>query len=125
MRASTPEDTDRLFSEAVNAGNLDELITLYEPAGVLVAQDGSLAIGHKAIRAALEGLVGAKPRIRMNVLKVVRAGDDLAMLYNDWVLTAAGPDGGPVEMTGKALEIVRRQKDGSWLYSIDDPYARM
>ena len=65
-----------------------------------------------------------RPALRMNVKTVVRSGDDLAVLYNDWSMSARGPDGGPLELTGKALEIVRRQPDGSWLFVVDDPWAR-
>ena len=65
-----------------------------------------------------------KPKVTMNVTKVVRAGDDLAVLYNEWSLTANGPDGKPIAMSGKAMEIVRRQPDGTWLFAVDDPFAR-
>jgi ketosteroid isomerase-like protein len=46
------------------------------------------------------------------------------MLYNDWQGRATGPDGAPVELTGKAIEVVRRQADGTWRFAIDDAYGR-
>ena len=46
------------------------------------------------------------------------------MLYNDWRMTVTGPDGNAAESSGKAIEIVRRQADGSWKYVVDDPNAR-
>ena len=39
----TPEDCDRLFAEHVNAGDLDALLALYEPACCLVQADGTVA----------------------------------------------------------------------------------
>ena len=124
MSARTPQDTDRLFGEHVNARDLDALVALYEPEAVLVNQDGTLAIGRDAIRAALSGLLEMRPRIRMHVAKTVSAGADLAMLYNEWSMSIPGPDGQTVEMSGKALEVVRRQADGTWRFVIDDPFAR-
>jgi uncharacterized protein (TIGR02246 family) len=124
MSARTPEDCDRLFGEYLNAGDLERLVALYEPRASLVQQDGSAATGTAALRDALGGFVAMKPRIRMNVTRVVRAGDDLAVLYNDWSLRAQGPDGNPLEMTGKAIEFVRRQPDGTWRFAVDDPFAR-
>ena len=76
------------------------------------------------IREALAPLIAAQARITMRVVRVERAGDDLAALYNDWTASGTGPDGAAVEMTGKAIEIVRRQPDGTWRYAIDDPYGR-
>ena len=65
-----------------------------------------------------------RPTMRTDVVKVMRAGDDLAVVYNDWSMTAKRADGTPLERAGKALEIVRRQADGTWRFAIDDPFAR-
>lgn len=124
MAARTPEDCDRLFGEYTNAGNLDGLVALYEAHATFVPQQGEPVSGKEAIRAALAELVALKPRIKMNVVKVAKSGADLAVLYNDWSMTASGPDGNPMSMTGKALEVVRRQPDGTWLFAVDDPFAR-
>jgi len=124
MPARTPEDCDRLFGEYLNAGELESLAALYEPGASLVQQNGSVVTGHAALREALRGFVAMRPKIRMNVVKVVKAGEDLAVLYNDWSLRADGPDGKPAELVGKAMEVVRRQPDGTWLFAVDAPFAR-
>jgi len=123
MRARLPEDCDRLFAEGVNAGDADAVVALYEEGACFVQREG-VAIGPTAIRPLILRMLAAKPRLTCNVRKVVRAGEDLALLYNDWSLSSAGPDGQTVERTGKALELVRRQADGTWRYVIDDPYGR-
>ena len=123
MRARLPEDCDRLFAEGVNAGDADAVVALYEEGACFVQREG-VAIGPTAIRPLILRMLAAKPRLTCNVRKVVRAGEDLALLYNDWSLSSAGPDGKTVERTGKALELVRRQADGTWRYVMDDPYGR-
>lgn len=124
MNARTPEDVDRLFGEYLNAGDVEGIVALYEPGATFVPQDGPPIAGHEQIRAAIAGFAAMKPKIRMHVAKVVAAGDDVAVLYNDWQMTVSGADGKPVEVTGKATEIVRRQSDGSWRFILDDPYMR-
>jgi uncharacterized protein (TIGR02246 family) len=121
--ARTPADVDRLFGERVNAGDVDGVVALYEPTATLLGLDGTPATGHAAIRAAIAGLVSLAPRMTMNVGRVVEAGD-VAALYNDWHMTGTGPDGKALDVRGSALEIVRRQADGRWLFVIDDPDAR-
>jgi ketosteroid isomerase-like protein len=69
-------------------------------------------------------LAQRQPKISVNVFKVVEAGDDLAVLYNDWTTTTKSTDGSYVEITHKAIEVVRRQPDGTWLFVFDDPFAR-
>lgn len=120
----TPEDADRLFAERMNAGDVEGLVALYEPAGVLVREDGTPVVGPAALRDELGGILALRPRITMRVTRVVSSGDDLALLYNDWSLTATAPDGSAVALEGRASELVRRQADGTWRYAIDDPYAR-
>ena len=124
MSPRTPEDCDRMFAERVAAGDLDGLVALYEPNGAFVPQDGSVVNGIAAIREALAGFASMKPKLTMNIFKVARVGDDLAVLYNNWSLSMTGPDGKPVDRTGKAVEICRRQKDGLRLFALDDPFAR-
>src|SRR5512147_2721799 len=93
MAPRTPEECDALFARHAGTGEIEGLLALYEPDATLVQQDGSAATGHAAIREALAGFVALRPSLRMNVLKVVRAGNDLAVLYNDWSGSATAPDG--------------------------------
>jgi ketosteroid isomerase-like protein len=58
------------------------------------------------------------------IVKVVPAGADLALVYNDWTMTGRAADGRSIERTGKAMEVTRRQADGTWRFILDDPYAR-
>lgn len=122
MAARNPEDCDRLFGEAVNRGDAAAVAALYESTGVLTL-DGATYSGPDEIRPVIEGMVGAGVRIEMNVTRVLRAGD-VAMVYNDWRMSLTGPDGKPQESSGKAIEVVRRQADGTWKYVVDDPNAR-
>jgi uncharacterized protein (TIGR02246 family) len=124
MPARTPEDCDRLFGEHVNTGELEALMSLYEQTCSLVQRDGNVATGHSAIRGVLSRLVAMQAKISIEVVKVIEAGEDLAMVYNDWNMSANGPDGQPIQAAGKAIEVVRRQPDGTWLFALDDPFAR-
>ncbi len=123
MSARTPEDCDRLFAERVNSGDLGGALALYEDRGCYVLRDG-VARGPAAIQPVLEELIASKPRLECEVKRVVRAGDGLALLYNDWRVTVGGEDDLSIERTGRAVELVRRQADGTWRFVIDDPYGR-
>jgi uncharacterized protein (TIGR02246 family) len=123
MLASRPEDCDRLFAEAVNAGDLAAVLALYEEDGCFVQREG-VAAGRAAIRTVIAEMLAKEPRLTCRVWKIVGCGEDLALLYNDWTLSMKGPDGSRLDRSGKALELVRRQPDGTWRFAIDDPYGR-
>lgn len=123
MPAQKPEDVDAMFERGINAGDVEAVVALYEPEGTLVAMPGQPLTGREAIRAAIQGFVDAGTNLKLVVNSVV-IGGDVAMVYNDWTGTMRGPDGATIDISGKAIEICRRQPDGSWLFVIDDPYAR-
>ena len=124
MPALKPEDCDRLFEYYLNAGDLNHLVMLYEEGCSLVRRDGGVGKGHAAVREVFEPMLATRPRIKLEVVKVIPTGKDLALVYSDWTLSATGPDGAPIERSGKATEVVRRQPDGSWRVAIDDPLGR-
>lgn len=124
MPARTPKQCDDLFARHLAAGNVEAVVALYEPKACLVLEGGAVARGTAAIRKALATFATMKPRFEMNVRRVVKAGNDLAVLHNDWSLRATLPDGTSFSDTGKATEVVRRQRDGTWRFVVDDPRAR-
>ena len=122
MPASTPEDTDRRFAQALNAGRIDDLTALYEPQATLMPSPGKLVSGLAAIREALAQFVAAKPKMSLTPKLVAQSGD-LAVVTASWQLAMTGPDGKPANMTGQSVEVVRRQADGQWLFVIDLPFG--
>lgn len=124
MPARRPEECDALFEQHVNAGNLEAVLALYEPQATFVTQERQVAAGKEGIRGALADLVAMKPTMKLKVTQVAEAGGDLAVLYSDWSMSAKASDGTPLNMTGKSIEVVRRQADGTWCFVVDDPFAR-
>ncbi len=123
MAAKTPQEVVTLFQKAMNAGDVDAVLKLYEPTATLVPPGSEPATGHAAIAAGLKPFLAAKAELNLNVVKTVMCGD-IAVLYDDWTATMDGPDGGRVPLAGKATEVCRKQTDGTWLFVFDDATAR-
>lgn len=121
--AVAPEECDRLLAECVKARDIDGVASLYEAEALYVRRDGTVVTGRPAIRELLQSITNASTEIKMNIIRVVTL-DGIALIYNDWTATTVSADGGIRESTGKAIEIVRRQSDGRWLFAIDDPFGR-
>jgi uncharacterized protein (TIGR02246 family) len=122
MAARTPEDIHQRFAEAINAGNAQSLLALFEPDAALVPEPGQLVRGREAISGAFQGFLGMKPTLRIDTQSIIQAGD-IALLRSRWTLRGSGPDGKPIEMAGNGMEVVRRQPDGTWLFVIDHPFG--
>jgi len=63
-----------------------------------------------------------KPHITLATRDVLRSGQ-LAMLRSSWEMTFTGPDGQAAHIAHRSAEVVRLQKDGRWLYVIDNPFG--
>jgi ketosteroid isomerase-like protein len=120
--ARTPDECDRLFAAFVNAGDLDSLVQLYETNAQYVDRTGTVRSGHEEIRQALAPLAYSATSLDMHIVRMVETGG-IAVVYNDWCVRTK-VDGKVVERSGKAIEIVRQNPDGRWLFAIDDPFGR-
>jgi uncharacterized protein (TIGR02246 family) len=122
MVKGNPVDLDRLFEQALNAGDIDALVALYEPQAALMPSPGNVVTGAAAIREALAGFLAAKRTITTSGRLVAQTGD-IALLANRWTLSMTGPDGKPTTMSGNAVEVARRQPAGHWLFAMDMPFG--
>ena len=117
--ATTPEEIHGIFTELLEAGDLDGLLTLYDPDAVLVAGPDHLATGHAQIREGLAPFVAMQAKIAFGTQTVIYAGD-VALVHAHWSGTGTTPEG-QIESGGVTSEVTRRQPDGTWKYLIDDP----
>lgn len=103
----------------VNNQDLDALMALYAPDASMVVLDGSTVTGTEAIREQWASLLDMKGRMTVRSRYAIEAGD-LAILSNEWTLTA-----GDQSLSAVTAEVARREPDGGWLYVIDHPFASM
>src|SRR5437867_11094117 len=122
MNARTPDELDTLFAKALNAGDLDGLMALYEPQAAVMPSPGNVVVGAAAIREALAGFVAGKPSMKLTARTLAQTGD-LALVSAEWQLAMTGPDGKPATMNARSVEVARRQPGGHWLFAIDFPFG--
>ena len=123
MLPSNPEDWPSVFEQHLNAGDLDKVMSLYEPDARFVAPSGETLIGHDRIGQVIAGLIRSQTKMKSRVLRV-NAIDDLALLYTDFDGTTVDGSGKTIELRSRAIEVLRRQTDGTWKLIIGDPNGR-
>jgi uncharacterized protein (TIGR02246 family) len=122
MSNGTPEQLLQSIVEGINTGNLDALVTLYEPEAGFASQPGSLARGPAGVREALAGFIAMKGKLDLEVTRVLTASD-LALVTTAWSFAGTGPGGEPVNLASRSADVLRRQADGSWRFVIDNPWG--
>jgi ketosteroid isomerase-like protein len=116
MAAQSPEDICRLFRQYMAEGDIESLLNLYDCEAVFLNRDAQATRNRQELRQELTPLATAKARFDFDVRQVVRAGD-IALMHTQWEVSA------PQAMSVYAIEVARRQSDGSWRWLIGDPFT--
>jgi uncharacterized protein (TIGR02246 family) len=122
MAIQNPQDTHRLFAEAANSGDIERLVSFYEPEAVIVERNGELSVGTAAIRSHIQHLLALHPVMQIQTSRTFGTAD-LALLCSRWTATVTTPDGTEAKMDCRGSEILRRQPDGSWCLVVDNPWG--
>ncbi len=123
MQAHTPAELDHLFVKAMNEGDVEAMLALYEPDQVFVSQPGEpVARGTgESLREKLRAFTSLKPQLTIEMKHVVEAGDT-ALYCCEWTMKITGPDGQEQTLSGQDANVARRQPDGTWRILIDNPF---
>jgi uncharacterized protein (TIGR02246 family) len=110
------------MTRAFHQGDIDGIMSTYEPGAVVVGQPGASVSGTPALREMFAGFVAAKARFTFLGHEVIQA-DDIALHLTPWRMAGVAPDGSALAASGLSVAVLRRQADGSWLMVIDDPHG--
>jgi len=118
----TARRVDEIFQEAMNEGDLDKAMALYDDNAVFVQAPGKPAItGLENIREVIREFQSMKPKLKVDVVQFVEA-DDVAFYTLKWEIEATSPDGEEIKMASYDGNVAKRQSDGSWKTIIDNPF---
>jgi ketosteroid isomerase-like protein len=115
MSAKSPEEICHLFKQYVAEGDLDSALSLYDPEAVFLNRSGEVKKG-EGLRQELAPLVATKAIFDFNIRQVSQSGD-IAVMHTEWKVSSPEP------MSEYAIEVARRQPDGTWRWLIGDPFT--
>jgi len=116
MPARSPHDICRLFQQYMAAGDLDAVLGVYDPEAVFLNQSGEVTHGMGGLRQELAPFAAMKASFNFTIKQVIQAGD-IALMHTEWQVSAPRP------MSVYAIEVARRQPDGTWRWLIGDPFT--
>ena len=116
MPARSPEEICRLFQQYMAEGDIESLLSIYDPEAVFLNQSGEAKKGRHGLKQELAPLAAAKAIFNFNVKQVIQSGD-IALMHTHWTVSSPEP------MSVYAIEVARRQPDGTWCWLIGDPFT--
>lgn len=116
MAAESPSEICRLFQKYMAQGDIESALGLYEPDIVFMNQAGEAKRGIEELREELAPLAAAKATFEFEIKQLIQAGD-IALTHTEWNLSMPKPS------SLYAIEVARRQSDGTWRWLIGDPFT--
>jgi len=119
-----PDALNIEWAVAFNAGDIDTLMTMYEPDAILVpGPDAEPVQGTAAIRGTLEWFLGLGGSLHFTPRHWIVAGNIALSSVAFRLEGGRDPHGTPIQLQGVTAEVFRRQPDNSWKYLIDHPFG--
>jgi len=114
--AHSPEEICELFRTYMAAGDMEALLSLYDPQAVFLNEARETKHGREELRDDLAPLAAARATFEFKIKQVIRSGE-IALVHTQWKVTSPKP------MSVYAIEVARQQRDGSWRWLIGDPFT--
>ena len=121
--ARNPADVYPALVKAFNAGDIEATVACYEPQACFVLKSGHVVRGAAELREMFRATMSYKPDLKLEIRKIVSAGEDLALVIVKWASNAVSSSGEVKVWSGTAVDIARRQADGTWKLALDNPYG--
>jgi ketosteroid isomerase-like protein len=116
MPAKSPEQICHLFKQYMAGGDIEALLSIYDPEAVFLNQSGEVKQGRQGLREELAPLASAKAIFDFSIKQIIESGD-IALMHTQWTVSSPQP------MSVYAIEVARRQPDGAWCWLIGDPFT--
>ena len=101
METPSPLDVVTRLVHAMNKGDLEIAVSLFEAGAAFVVKPGVVVTGTLAIRQALAGFMAVKPALTIEAHQIVEAGD-VAQNCARWKIQGTDPAGNVVQMSGRS-----------------------
>ncbi len=112
---------DEQWSATAARNDLDGTIAFYADDAVVMPPNAPMATDSKSIRDSWAELLGPNASVswKWSKIEVAQSGE-LAYIYGSYKLKIiASSEGGPVNDTGKYLEVWKKQQSGKWKCAVD------
>jgi len=110
----------KTYTEAVNAGDLENWISLWIEEGIQMPPGTPRRVGKEQVRAEMQALFDLFDELVTLHLEEIQVEGYQAYSHGTYDIVMTPKCGGdPIQGSGNFLTILRRQIDGSWKIAID------
>jgi len=114
------EDAHATLAAAFNTGNLATVLSMYDYNGIIVPEPDKPVTGKEKFEEAIKSILSIKGKMEIKTVYCLQT-EDLAVGRSEWTIK----DGNEVKVSAKGIEVMKRQKDGTWKIVIDHAFGAL
>lgn len=121
MAPATPEELSSALQAAINAGDAQAALELWDERAVIIGADGAVIEGPGALAGALRALVENGARLEIQLFGLIAVGD-VALASGTLTIHGESPQGERSLQHGSSVVVYHRGPAG-WRIAIDAPWG--
>ena len=114
------EDAHKTLAAAFNTGDVQTVLKMYDYDGIIVPEPGNPVTGREKFEKAIKSILAIKGKMEIKTVYCLQTGH-LAVGRSEWNIT----DGKEVKVSGKGIEVMTQQADGTWKSVIDHAFGAL
>ena len=87
MSVKSPEEICRLFQQYMAEGDIDSVLSVYDPEAVFLNQSGEVKKGEAGLRQELAPFAARKAVFNFDIKQVIQSGD-IALMHTEWKVSS-------------------------------------
>jgi uncharacterized protein (TIGR02246 family) len=122
MSAQTAQEIAAQLAHAINTGDLQSALQMWEKDAKMISGDGSEVRGREAIANVLQTLINNGMKVELELHSLRQAGPT-ALATGTLTMRTRGPDGESFSHSSDSLVVYHQGEDGIWRVAIDFPWG--
>lgn len=111
------------MTHAFNNRDIKGVMSSYEDGAMVIFEPETSVTDAKVLREMFLGAFAINPQFQYPNGHEVFVNGNTAMHIAPWIMTGKAPDGTVIQQNGLSVANLRKQKDGRWLLTFDNPHG--
>ena len=118
LKITDPNVAHQLFTQAINKKDIEQLCSIYSDDAVIILRSGQAIRGKEAIRKVFSRMINATEKLTLETVYQIQS-ENTVLFRSKYHSIYNNQEGEKVDHVNSGIEILQKQKDGTWLFIID------
>lgn len=111
------------MTQSFNGKDIEGVMSSYQSGALVIFEPESPVTDFKQLQEMFLGAFSINPKFEYPKGHEIFVNGDTATHIAPWVMTGIAPDGAKIQQSGLSVANLKKQKNGKWLLTFDNPHG--